>query len=72
METERGAESHKLHDAKLQAKSQLISKFLFDIFNSSKNMNKKIRPNNYGTSCRIVFFRFLEELKTTKRHFEIK
>ena len=33
--------------------------------------NEKIQPNYYGTSCRIVFVRFLEELKTSKRHFEI-
>ena len=32
--------------------------------------NKKIQPN-YGTSSRIVFVRFLEELKTPKEHFEI-
>jgi hypothetical protein len=34
-------------------------------------MNEKIRPNYYGTSSEIVFVRFLEELKTPKRHFEI-
>ena len=33
--------------------------------------NEKIQPNCYGTSSRIVFVRFLEELKTSKRHFEI-
>ena len=33
--------------------------------------NKKNRLNYYGTSSRIVFVRFLEELKTPKRHFEI-
>ena len=34
-------------------------------------LNKKIRPNDYGTSSRIVFIRFLEESKTPIRHFEI-
>ena len=29
-------------------------------------MNGKIRPNYYDTSGRIVFVRFLEELKTQK------
>ena len=33
--------------------------------------NEKNQPNYYGTSSRIVFVRFLEELKTPKRHFEI-
>ena len=32
---------------------------------------QKIQPNYYGTSSRIVFVRFLEELKIPKRHFEI-
>ena len=32
---------------------------------------QKIRLYYYGTSSRIVFVRFLEELKTLKRHFEI-
>ena len=31
----------------------------------------KNQPIYYGTSGRIVFVHFLEELKTTKRHFEI-
>ena len=35
-----------------------------------QKMNKKNQPNYYGTSSRIIFFRFLEELKTPKRHFE--
>ena len=33
--------------------------------------NEKIQPNYYDTSSRIVFVRFLEELKTPKRHFEM-
>ena len=37
----------------------------------SQKMKEKIRSNYYGTSSRIVFFRFLEELKKSKRHFEI-
>ena len=32
---------------------------------------EKIHPNYLDTSGRIVFVRFLEELKTPKRHFEI-
>ena len=31
---------------------------------------KKFKPNYYGTSSRIIFIRFLKELKTPKRHFE--
>ena len=34
-------------------------------------MNEKIRIYYYGTSSQIVFVRFLGELKTPKRHFEI-
>ena len=34
-------------------------------------MNEKIQLYYYGTSSRIVFVRFLGELKTPKRHFEI-
>ena len=37
----------------------------------SKKMNEKIRHYYYGTSNWIVFVRFLGELKTPKRHFEI-
>ena len=33
--------------------------------------NKTIMLHYYDTSGRIVFVRFLEELKTPKRHFEI-
>ena len=51
-------------------KGQLISKSLFCIFNSPKKRTKKF----YFTTMvprRIVFVRFLGELKTPKRHFEI-
>ena len=34
-------------------------------------MNEKIRLYFYGTSSQIVFVRFLGELKTPKRNFEI-
>ena len=34
-------------------------------------MNEKIQLYYYGTSSWIVFIRFLGELKTPKRHFEI-
>ena len=38
----------------------------------SQKMNEKNRLYYYGSSSsRIVFVRFLGELKTTKRHFEI-
>ena len=36
-----------------------------------KNQRKKSRLYYYGTSSRIVFVRFLGELKTPKIHFEI-
>ena len=52
-------------------KVTLISKGLFGILNSSKKKKEKLRPNYYDTSGWIVFVRFLEELKTPKRHFEI-
>ena len=53
-------------------KSQLISKCLFGTYlQFFQKMNKKIRANYYGTSTQIVFIRFLEELKTPKKHFEI-
>ena len=51
-------------------KGQLITKCLLGIFNSPKKTNEKIQLY-YGTSSRIVFVRFLGELKTPKRHFEI-
>jgi hypothetical protein len=49
----------------IENKGQSFSKCLFGIFSSSKNEQKN------DTSSRIVFVRFLEELKTPKRHFEI-
>ena len=52
-------------------KGQLISKCLFGVFNSLKKRTKTIRLYYYGTSSRIIFVRFLGELKTPKRHFEI-
>ena len=52
-------------------KGQLISKCLFGSFNSPKKRKEKIRLYYYGTSSRIVFVWFLEELKTPKRHFKI-
>ena len=54
------------------AKGQLISKCLFGIFDSpKKSKENKIDFTTNGTSSRIVFVRFLGELKTPKRHFEI-
>ena len=64
--------SKTLHTYKIGTKGQLILKCLFCIFNSSKETHQKIRLYYYGTSSRIVFARFLGELKTPKRHFEIK
>ena len=52
-------------------KGQLISKFIFGIFNFLKKTNEKIRIYYYGTSSRIVFVSFLGESKTPKRLFEI-
>ena len=49
------------------AKGQLISKD----FLVSSILPKNERKNYYDTRGRIVFVRFLEELKTPKRHFEI-
>ena len=49
-------------------KGQLISKCLYGVFNSSKKRTKKF---DYDTSGQIVFVCFLEEFKTSKRHFEI-
>ena len=37
----------------------------------SQKTNEKLRLYYYGTSSQIVFVRFLGELKTPKRHFEI-
>ena len=51
-------------------KGQLISmSFWYLIF--SQKTNKKIQFYYYGTTSRIVFVRFLGELKTPKWHFEI-
>jgi hypothetical protein len=52
-------------------KGQLISKCLFWYLQFFQKTNKKIRLYYDGTSSRIIFVRFLEELKTKKRHFEI-
>ena len=52
-------------------KGQLISKFLFGVFNSPKQMNE----NNSTWGTIVVksdfYVRFLRELKIPKRHFEI-
>ena len=52
-------------------KGQLISKCLFGIFNSPKKCMNEFGFTTMDTSSRIVFVRFLGELKTPKRHFEI-
>ena len=36
-----------------------------------KKTNEKIRLYYYGTSSQIAYIRFLNELRTLKRHFEI-
>ena len=53
-------------------KGQLISKGLVGILNSSNNERKiSTYSKYYDTSGRLVFVRFLEELKTPKSPFEI-
>jgi hypothetical protein len=73
LENGNGAKNQNLSNKNTPAKGQLISKGLFDVFNSSKNEGKngKNRPNNYDTSGRIFFVRFLEELRVPKSPFEI-
>ena len=49
-----------------------VSKFrLFVILNSSKNWTKKFDLQYYDTSGRLIFFRFLEQLKTLKSPLKI-
>ena len=43
----------------------------FSYLQFSPKTNEKIWRYYYGSSSRIVFVRFLEKLKTPKRHFEI-
>ena len=50
------------------AKGKLISKGNFGFFNSSKKRTKNFCPNRLGPKFKFVF---LEELKTSKREFEI-
>jgi hypothetical protein len=52
-------------------KGQLISKGLVGILSSSNKRTKKFNLEYYDTSGRLVFVRFLEELKTPKSPFEI-
>ena len=55
----------------LSPKGQLISKCLFGVFDSPKNEQKQLDLRYHGS--KVDFFRpFLGELKTPKRHFEIK
>ena len=59
-----------------ETKGQSISKRLFGVFNSSKKWTKNFCPSSLGQKfeCQVCFYcqvRFLEELKTPKRHFEI-
>ena len=56
----------------LVLKGQLILKCLFGIFNSPKKTNEWIRLYYYGAASCTIFVCFLGELKTPKRHFEIK
>ena len=56
----------------LFAKGQLVSKGLVAILNSSKKRTKKFDLQSYNTAGRLVFVRFLEELKTAKLPFDIK
>ena len=53
-------------------KGQLISKCLFCIFNSPKKRTKKFDFTTLVPQVKLFLFGFLGELKTPKRHFEIK
>ena len=59
----------------LPTKGHLISKELFGTYPQFSQFlqktNKKIRPTYYGSSVRIIFVHFIEELKSLKRHFEM-
>ena len=46
-------------------------KRLFRIFNSSRKQTKKLHLTSMVPQVEPIFFCFLEELKTPKRHFEI-
>ena len=50
-------------------KGQVITKYLFGTFNSPQKRTKNL-IYYYGTSSRIVFVRFLGEVKTPKINFE--
>ena len=53
-------------------KGQLISKFLFGVFNSSHKKQTKTIRFEVPISSKVKFFRsFLGEFKILKRHFEI-
>ena len=52
-------------------KGQLISKGLFGMLNSSKNITKKMDPTTMKPQIELFSFVFLEELKTQRIPFEI-
>ena len=52
--------------------SSSLGQFTLKWSSISQKTNTKIQFYYYGTSSRIVFVRFLEELKTPQRNFEIK
>ena len=54
------------NERRIAIKGQLISKVLVGILNSSKKQTKKLDLQYDDTSGRLVFVRFLEELKTKK------
>ena len=51
-------------------KGQIISKCLFGIVISTKKQKENLTLL-HDTASRIIFVRFLGEVKTSKRHFEI-
>ena len=57
------------HNMFLQSKGQIILKLFLVSSISSKKNNERIRLYYYDTSSRLVFFRFLEEIKDTKKPF---
>ena len=53
----------------IDTKSQLISKGLFGVLNSSKKMNEIFLLNYYDASGWLVFVRFLEKFEDAKNTF---
>ena len=58
-----------LKDSSVLRSVNFVMSFWYHQF--SRTTNEKIRLYYYGTSSLIIFVRFLGELKTPERHFEI-